>query len=1009
MISRQKFDVIIPLKSDFRFAHEPLADALAWEGGADDFRFVARDEELAELSMRLLLSQGGAFLVTGYRGVGKTSFVNQVIQQIKTHAPELSHALGQPVQIVDVRMNLARVMQPMEIMHHILRGLYCRLEELGLLDRLGTGLRKELRLAFLRTSFHITRTASQAYEGEVEFGGLKWLGLNPTLRANAKRSREEELEYLGYDDKVAEYDVMRISRLLSRGYPTPLPFWKRLIRTIRRRSQLRTPLKLIFIFDELDKLEAARTANAISPVDEMISMLKNVFTTSGICFIFIAGKDLQDRWRADIGRGDSVYESVFSYNRYLPAMWQGVGNICDRLVEGAAEAIANRPSTQLMDKSTLPQNRPAPSKTPPGWQGKPGLEPVNVYTDFQRFLAFIGRGIPRRIVRQFNEFVYWDGQPPFLGFTREKYRRIKFFADLQLMLEQRMEELLGDVDDDSLNPYQDHFKLGIYYLIDWILTRRSTPFTLDDAAAASRSLSEKIALADDVASDVIQRLAALLKKNNYLEEVAADPGQARVKPGEALQPRYRLRRERVVQMGKATGVFKEESLLFTTPSPGTPKRLGQYEIKDEIGRGGMAEVYRAWDTISQREVAIKILSPAWSNDKNLVERFIREGKLMVNLQEPGHPNIVRFYQQGRAEDGRYFIVMSYIAGQTLADLLKAGLLSLHQSLFIIRAAGSAYSYAHAKGMYRLDIKPGNIIIDRSGQVIVIDFGIAHWKTATSVTVAGHIIGTPEYMAPEQIKGEKPDARSDIYSLGVVFYQMLAGRPPFTLKDTAFSAFYETITQPASSLSNFITVPRDVEAAVMKCLAKNPSDRFQSIDEFLTALPESKIATPLLAAFVEKAEAKLAARAAIEEIETKSQTITLAGNFQVPPLPMSTQEVHAASLVGISGAMKDQIFRVGNSMTIGRSSSADLVLEDSQVSRYHTRINHKPDVSDSGTVVASGATQIWKMQKGIYVIEDLGSGVGTFVNGQTVRHPLPLADQDQIKIGNHVFVFRLPNR
>lgn len=1002
IVSRQEFDAIIPLKPDFRFAHEPLADAFTGQNRADDLRFVAREKEIVELSTRLLFSQGGAFLVTGYRGVGKTSFVNHVIHQIKNGAPELSRALGQSVEIVDVRMNFARVMQPMELMHHIIRGLYRRLEELSLLTRFDADLRQELRQAFLRTSFHITRTASKTYEGEIEMSGWKWLSLAPALRANTKRSREEELEYLGYDDKVAEYDVMRLSCLLARGYFKRSSLWKRFIRAIRRQSAPRTALKLVFIFDELDKLETARAPDSASPVDEMISLLKNIFTTSGICFIFIAGKDLQDRWRADIGRGDSVYESVFSYNRYLPALWDDVKSICDRLVEGAEEALVNRPGTQV--SNTLKPRRPNlnPSKAPPGWSGKVGLDPVNVYKDFQRFLAFIGRGIPRRIVRQFNEFVYWDGQRPFLGFTREKYRRIKFFADLQLVLEQRLGELLGEIDDDPLNPSHDHYQLGVYYLIDWILARRSAPFTLAEAVAASRSLSEKIAPAEDIASEVVLNLIELLKKYNYLEELVADRDEARIKSGEPVRPRYRLRRERVVQMGKPTGVFQEEAPLFAAASPGMPAQLEQYELKEMIGQGGMAQIYRAWDTISKREVAIKILAPELSTDNRIVERFVREGQLLAALQEPGHSNIVRFYQQGRTGDGRYFIVMRYITGRTLTSLIKAtGPLPVSQALAIARSAVSAYAYIHKAGAMRLDIKPANIMIDRLGEVIVIDFGVAIWSALARLTETGGVIGTLLYMSPEQAQGQKLDARSDVYSFGLVLYEMLADRLPFNReKNHSAVDILKMIDEPILPLSDVVAVPGEIEALVMKCLEKSPDQRFQSMDDLLSALLKLEITTPKLAAYIKKVEAKQAARAAIDEVGTRDATL-----IAIKPPRSSTPPttVDVPSLIGTAGEVSGRIISLGQEVMIGRSPSADIVLDDPQVSRYHARLTYKK--FEPGTVTASSPAQI--SDENVYIIEDLGSISGTFVNGQTIRYPVRLNNNDQIQIGHQGFVLHLP--
>jgi eukaryotic-like serine/threonine-protein kinase len=286
-------------------------------------------------------------------------------------------------------------------------------------------------------------------------------------------------------------------------------------------------------------------------------------------------------------------------------------------------------------------------------------------------------------------------------------------------------------------------------------------------------------------------------------------------------------------------------------STGNHRFGDRYEVIERAGSGGMAEVYRARDELLGREVAVKVLSRRLSTDRTFVERFRREAQSAANLN---HPNVVSLYDYGR-DGGTYFIVMEYIDGKPLGDIIRTeGPLLPERAAEIASDVAAGLDRAHSAGLVHRDIKPSNIMINSSGQTKVTDFGIARAMTTEgeqTMTQTGMVIGTAAYLSPEQAQGDPVDARSDVYSLGCVLYEMVGGRPPFA-GDTPLSIAYKHVRENATppSAAN-PDVPTPLDAIVMKALAKNPANRYQTAGEFRDDLQrflsgQQVQATPLLA-------------------------------------------------------------------------------------------------------------------------------------------------------------------
>jgi serine/threonine protein kinase len=271
--------------------------------------------------------------------------------------------------------------------------------------------------------------------------------------------------------------------------------------------------------------------------------------------------------------------------------------------------------------------------------------------------------------------------------------------------------------------------------------------------------------------------------------------------------------------------------------------LDRYEVGRLLGAGGMAEVFEGRDRLLARRVAIKVLQVQFARDPSFLIRFKREAQAAASLS---HPNIVGVYDTG-SEDGTHFIVMEYVDGRTLKEVIRAeGPLYPERAAEICADVCSGLVAAHARGLIHRDIKPGNVMLTPDGKVKVMDFGIARATTSETITQTAAVVGTAQYISPEQAQGQAVDYRSDLYSLGCCLYEMLTGTVPFTGATPVAIAYRHVREDPTPPRMLNADVPAPLEAICLKAMAKLPDNRYQTAAEFQSDLERFRNGQPVQA-------------------------------------------------------------------------------------------------------------------------------------------------------------------
>ena len=269
-------------------------------------------------------------------------------------------------------------------------------------------------------------------------------------------------------------------------------------------------------------------------------------------------------------------------------------------------------------------------------------------------------------------------------------------------------------------------------------------------------------------------------------------------------------------------------------TPGTT--LGPYQIVSQLGQGGMGVVYQATDPRLKRTVAIKLLPPDLTRNETAKQRFLQEAQAASALD---HPNICTIFEINETDDGQLYLVMAHYEGETLKERIARGPLELQDAIDIANQVGEGLAKAHAAGIVHRDIKPANLMVTKDGTIKILDFGLAKLTGAEGVTQTATTVGTVAYMSPEQAQGREVGHRTDIWSLGVVLYEMVAGRPPFQRKQ-GDAVVHAILREAPTTVTGLRTgVPMDLERVVTRTLSKEADDRYQTMADLLSELRQVK--------------------------------------------------------------------------------------------------------------------------------------------------------------------------
>jgi serine/threonine-protein kinase len=811
-----------PLNPPFQYVHEPL------RLDDDAIPMLGNERLIRALKERLVNSRGGTFLVTGFRGVGKTTLVERALAEIAAEHPRTRK------NVLPIVLSVARPMAVEKLLFAVVRRIFEELTEARVLETLDPATRQSLLLAYMRTSlsFKETRSDSSERATNVEFDPsklskvLRPVGLMvPKAGVSTKRSRSlaTEAAFLAYSETDVEHDMMRIIRMLSTAATR-----KRPRRVLRWRRSMPYSLQLVVVLDELDKLTALQ--NGLEEVERLLSGIKNVVTMRGAHYLFVAGPDLHDRVLKESGRGNSIYESIFAWQLYVPCNWAAPSRLLKEIVVNTAE------------------------------------QADGITEEFEQYLRFKSRGVLRRLLHELNSFVVWDDMGmPFLRIGSGSYETISFYARIERSLDAFFVATQRDVLPNPID--QDRWRLGAYYVMDWILRSEGRPFgSADVMNAVNDGEFDSLLRISQSGVDMLLEHLALHRVLDVVRQQGRVTSTLIVDVAQAGSSSYRLESS---LLGRLLSIVQQDEQERAELDYGQAAMAGsivpirtvgnRYELHRLIGEGGTSTVYEGKDLLLQRPVAVKMLRSALTGDQRARMRFLREARIAEGMH---HPNVVDVYEvvtldgDGGSGDRQYAIVMEYIAAPTLREqLLELGPLPAKRVVQLGVTLAGALDYLAGKGLARLDLKPHNIVMSRNRGPVIIDLGIAKiideaqgWLIDSesvpdgldmSGTQTNHLIGTPAYMAPEQLLGELVDIRADLFALGLVLYTSLMGTHPYPGADPA--PLFARILHNDLDTSGLPCSP-ELRAVIAKATARDRWLRHQTPAELrvdLLGTPEAK--------------------------------------------------------------------------------------------------------------------------------------------------------------------------
>lgn len=404
-------------------------------------------------------------------------------------------------------------------------------------------------------------------------------------------------------------------------------------------------------------------------------------------------------------------------------------------------------------------------------------------------------------------------------------------------------------------------------------------------------------------------------------------------------------------------------------------KLGKYELLEYLGYGAMARVYKAHHTELERMAAIKVLHSHYASDSDFLHQFKAEAQNLAFLR---HPNIVQVYDASIS--GEYpNLVMEYIEGPTLKEIIESfrfrkARIPLIRCLRVIYSIGLALAYAHQRGMVHRDVKPSNVMVEKSGRVVLADFGLARLSTRKSETETGTLKGTPAYMSPEQALGQSSNPRSDIYSIGVFFYELLTGRLPYT-DENPLAIAMKHVTEPLISPRSFVPeIPEEIEQIVLRCMIKNPNERYTSANDFLKDLTKVRL----------KVKTARLPTASLSNLQLSSDKVA---SWTAPERPGGQGGIQVCMHFIDTGQILN--LDLNREYTIGRKHKSQPIVPEIDLSPFKA---YKWGISRLHATLA--------VRPNVLTITDIGSSNGTWHAGRrlTANLPYKLEHSDIVYLG-----------